>query len=254
MTSLSVLSVLSTGPSWAVLVAREHAPRPWVTTGSVPWVPVGAAPRRIVGPAPGTVTGQVDDLVAEPAGFDAAFPTLFRSAYQAAFRILGSRAEAEEVAQEALARSLTRWNRVAPYAEAWVTRTAVNLAIDVYRRRAKAPPPGRAEPVAGVDEHVELRADLVRALKGLSRRQRDVVVLRYLFGYSEREIAASLGIAAGSVKRHASRGLAALRSEMGPAVDAFAVPAPGVSPPETIDVTDPAQPAVTEDLAEGEKP
>jgi RNA polymerase sigma factor (sigma-70 family) len=199
------------------------------------------------------VTGEVDDLVAEPAGFDAAFPKLFRSAYQAAFRILGSRAEAEEVAQEALARSLTRWHRVAPYADAWVTRTAVNLAIDVYRRRAKAPLPGRAESVAGVDEHVELRADLVRALKNLSRRQRDVVVLRYLFGYSEREIADALGIAPGSVKRHASRGLTALRAEMGPAAAAFE-PAPRDEPAQIIDVTDHALPSVTQDVPEGERP
>jgi RNA polymerase sigma factor (sigma-70 family) len=227
---------------------------PWATTGSLPWMPAGGAPRRSTVPSPGTVTGQVDDLVAEPAGFDAAFPTLFRSAYQAAYRILGSRAEAEEVAQEALARSLTRWSRVAPYAEAWVTRTAVNLAIDVYRRRAKAPPPGRAESVAPVDEHVELRADLVRALKGLSRRQRDVVVLRYLFGYSEREIAAALGIATGSVKRHASRGLSALRAEMGPAAAAFDAPSPPDQATQIIDVTDHARRAVTEDVPEGEMP
>jgi RNA polymerase sigma factor (sigma-70 family) len=157
----------------------------------------------------------VDDLVGDPASFDASFRRLFATAYQAAFRILGSRAEAEEVAQETLARCLVRWRRVAPYAEAWVSRTAVNLAIDVYRHRSKAPPPTRGEHVNPPDRLVELRADLVRALRLLSRRQRDVVVMRYLVELPEREVAQLLGCSEGTVKRHATRGLAALRRELG---------------------------------------
>ena len=44
----------------------------------------------------------------------------------------------------------------------------------------------------------------------LPRRQREVLVIRHAGGLSEREIAVALGIAPGSVKRHASRGLEAL--------------------------------------------
>jgi RNA polymerase sigma factor (sigma-70 family) len=161
----------------------------------------------------------VEDLAPEPAGFETAFPRLYATAYQAAYRILGNRAEAEEVAQETLARSLVRWRRVAPYADAWASRTAVNLAIDVYRHRAKAPPATRNDATAGHDHLVELRADLVRALRSLSRRQRDVVVLRYLVEMPEREVAQALGCSEGSVKRHASRGLAALRRELGMTID-----------------------------------
>jgi RNA polymerase sigma factor (sigma-70 family) len=157
----------------------------------------------------------VDSLAADPEGFDDAFPQLHNAAYQAAYRILGNRAEAEEVAQETLARCLVRWRRVAAYAEAWVTRSAANLAIDVYRHRTKAPPATRSDPAAGHDHLVELRADLVRALRSLSRRQRDVVVMRYLVELPERDVARLLGCSEGSVKRHASRGLAALRREMG---------------------------------------
>jgi RNA polymerase sigma factor (sigma-70 family) len=118
-----------------------------------------------------------DDLL----GFDDAYPRLYRQAYQGAFRILGERTEAEDVAQEALARCLCRWRRTAGYADAFVTRVAVNLAIDRYRRTRNEPVlPARA-PAPAADAHVELRADLVRALRTLTPRQRDVVVLRYLF-------------------------------------------------------------------------
>jgi hypothetical protein len=48
---------------------------------------------------------------------------------------------------------------------------------------------------------------VVIALRGLSRRQREVLVLRYYEDATEAEIAETLGISTGSVKTHASRGL-----------------------------------------------
>jgi RNA polymerase sigma-70 factor (sigma-E family) len=54
--------------------------------------------------------------------------------------------------------------------------------------------------------HVE-HESVVRALRTLPRRQREVLVLRYYDGATEAEIAETLGIGVGSVKTHASRGL-----------------------------------------------
>ena len=48
----------------------------------------------------------------------------------------------------------------------------------------------------------------------LPKRQREVVALRYFLDLSEREIATVLGCSPGSVKQHASRGLAALRRQL----------------------------------------
>jgi DNA-directed RNA polymerase specialized sigma24 family protein len=74
-----------------------------------------------------------------------------------------------------------------------------------------------ADALDGVDavDGVQASVDLHRALGALPRRQREVVVLRYFGDLSEREIAAELGLAPGSVKSHASRGLAALRARLG---------------------------------------
>jgi DNA-directed RNA polymerase specialized sigma24 family protein len=63
-------------------------------------------------------------------------------------------------------------------------------------------------------EVVPASVDLHRALEALPRRQREVVVLRYFGDLSEKEIASELGLAPGSVKSHASRGLAALRARL----------------------------------------
>ena len=57
--------------------------------------------------------------------------------------------------------------------------------------------------------HLEHQA-VVIALRGLPRRQREVLVLRYYEEATEAEIAETLGISTGSVKTHASRGLHAV--------------------------------------------
>jgi RNA polymerase sigma-70 factor (sigma-E family) len=144
--------------------------------------------------------------------YDDRFGELYRCAYRVAFRVLGDRPEAEDVAQEALARAFLAWRRVSGYPDAWVARVAGNLAVDRGGRRVTAPEP----PVVGTapDPLVAERVDLVRAVRALPRRQREVVVLRYLADQSEETVAALLGCSVGSVKTHASRGLAALRARL----------------------------------------
>jgi len=155
-------------------------------------------------------------MPAPPDDFDAAFPNLAALAYRVAFRLLGDRAEAEDVAQEALARAFVRWRRVHEFPEAWVVRVATNLTLDRLRRRQRSAAlraSGRPAPFApSVGSLVPERLDLARQLAGLPRRQREVVALRYLADLSEADVARTLSCSTGSVKRHAHRGLAALRS------------------------------------------
>ncbi len=144
----------------------------------------------------------------ESSSFDASFSELYRRAYQVAFTMLGSRPEAEDLAQEALARAYLNWKKIAPYATPWVLRVTGNLAIDVLRRRRLK----KRIPVPDVVATVETeRIDLQRALAGISHRQRSAVVLRYFADMSEADVAAALGCSVGTVKKHTARGLATLR-------------------------------------------
>jgi RNA polymerase sigma factor (sigma-70 family) len=98
-----------------------------------------------------------------------------------------------------------------------VVRVTTNLAIDRLRKRARADR-RRADTHRGdhaPDPGDTRRIDLERALRRLSARQREVVVLRYLAGLPEAEVAALLGCSPGTVKQHASRGLAGLRKTLG---------------------------------------
>lgn len=150
----------------------------------------------------------------EAVDFEAAFEDLFRQAYHVAFRIVGHSGEAEDAAAETLARAAHRWRRVgrSPSPTAWVIRVATNLSVDIVRRRrftTDAPFDVGVGP-RDSDTAIALR-ELLRALP---RRQRDVLALRYLVDLPEAEIAAVLGISPGSVKRHASRGISRLRTQL----------------------------------------
>jgi RNA polymerase sigma-70 factor (sigma-E family) len=156
------------------------------------------------------------DARAVARGFDTDYPQLYARGYRVAFRLLGRRDDAADIAQEACARAYARWRSVGRYesAEAWVAHVAANLAIDAWRRNKT------------VDRHIDLtvpepvrfddeRLDLHRALAELPRRQRQVVLLRFVADLPEAQVASVLGCSVGSVKTHASRGLASLRVVLG---------------------------------------
>ncbi|HEX9969515.1 MAG TPA: SigE family RNA polymerase sigma factor [Acidimicrobiales bacterium] len=147
---------------------------------------------------------------------------LFRREYpamvgMASILLGGSRAAAEDVVQEAFVRMLVRWPTVADErAGGYLRTTVLNLARGRLRRERVA---GREHRVlrlvtGGGTEDVAVAGDehrrVMGALDGLPRRQRECAVLRYYLDYSEAEIAAALGVAAGSVKSHLSRARSAL--------------------------------------------
>ena len=138
------------------------------------------------------------------------FDELAAIAHRVAFRIIGDRHVAEEIAQEALARAYSRWTKVSAYAEAWVARVAGNLAVDLLRRK-KLPAPLVQTGVAP-DAAVVLRMELQDALRNLPTRQREAMILRYVADMPETEVGKALGIRPGTVKQHLHRGAAAMRS------------------------------------------
>lgn len=144
------------------------------------------------------------------AGFDAAYLELFVRAQRSAYGVLGDRDAAEDVAAETMARAFARWAKIASYAQPWVTRVAVNLALDALRRKplpSAGPPP---QPGGSVDRLI-IRDYLAK----LSRRQREALVLRYLLDLDEEETAQALGVGVATVHTHVKRGLARIRTALG---------------------------------------
>jgi len=152
--------------------------------------------------------------------FDDRFAALAAVAYRVAYRLLGNRSDAEEIAQEALARAYVRWRKVAEHDEPWVARVATNLAIGRWRKRKPTIvfEDELGIPTPGPDALALERVGLIEAIARLPRRQREAISLRYLADLSEREVAAAMHTTVGSVKQHTYRALAHLRVDLAPIV------------------------------------
>jgi RNA polymerase sigma-70 factor (ECF subfamily) len=149
---------------------------------------------------------------------DELFHRHWPGAYHAAYLILGDRAAAEDVAQEAFLKAvgaLDRFDRRRPLGP-WLHRIAVNRAIDWARARALRPEaPPAEERTAAAEVPGGISDELVAALAALGPEHRAVVVLRYLLEYTPGEIAGMLGLPRGTVNSRLRRGLDALQRELG---------------------------------------
>jgi RNA polymerase sigma-70 factor (sigma-E family) len=130
----------------------------------------------------------------------------------------GNAHDAADLTQEALIRLHRAWPRVRRKQdpEAYTRTIMARLHISVWRRR-------RREHLFGEVPDAPVRHDLLpseaeqglwEALKGLPRKQRTVLVLRYYEDLADEEIARVLGISRGTVRSHASLGLGKLRSAL----------------------------------------
>lgn len=122
---------------------------------------------------------------------------------------------AEDAVAGALAKLYLRWDKVATpdaYARTMVVRAAIHEKRRPWRRERAAgdalPDRPGPDPSAAVDDRMRLTA----ALSHVPKRQRAVLVLRFLEGLSVEETAEVLGCRPGTVKSQSSRGLDTLRA------------------------------------------
>ncbi|WP_267241525.1 SigE family RNA polymerase sigma factor [Streptomyces sp. PR69] len=168
--------------------------------------------------------GGADDAMAAGTTVDHLTETYrahYRSLLGLAALLLDDTASCEDVVQEAFIRVHSARNRVRDPEKtlAYLRQTVVNLSRSALRRRIlglkllSKPMPDMASAEEGAYEQLE-RDALIKAMRGLQRRQREVLVLRYFADMTEAQVAQTLGISLGSVKAYGSRGIAALRVAM----------------------------------------
>jgi len=129
-------------------------------------------------------------------------------AFRVAYSVLRHREDAEDVAQEALARAHRELPRLRDPARLrpWLVRISWRQALQHRRARARRerreqsiaePPPPTTE---GLAEAAEFRARLWRAIDGLPEKLRLVVVLSGIEGHTIAEVARLLALPGGTVK------------------------------------------------------
>ncbi len=141
------------------------------------------------------------------------------------FRLTGSRADAEDVAQETFLRV---WQKAGSYQPGrvkpttWLHTIAHRLAIDGFRKKRDVPLPGEAAPEqtdpqadpARQHDAVEQQRLLDAALRALPERQRAAVLLCQVQGFSNAQAAEILGVQVRALESLLARGRRALREAL----------------------------------------
>jgi RNA polymerase sigma-70 factor (sigma-E family) len=146
----------------------------------------------------------------------------YRRLVAQAYAVVGDRVEAEDAVQEAFARAVAagdKFRRV-DNPEAWLRTVALNVARRRWRRaRMFGSLSQRLATPADVPGISEDHVAVVEALRALPFQQRETVALFYLGDLSVQEIAATLGVAVGTVKSRLNRGRLALAELLRPTVE-----------------------------------
>lgn len=165
----------------------------------------------------------------DPEAFEVFYDRHGGAAYSLAYRMVGERAAAEDIAQEAFIsiwRSGARFDRTRGSVRSWMLSIVRNRAIDALRIRAgKAPKLGfdddailEQRPAAERTEEEAMRREVASEVRGvlgqLPGEQSKVIELAYFGGFSQSEISRMLGVPLGTVKGRMRLGLAKIRGEL----------------------------------------
>lgn len=143
--------------------------------------------------------------------------------YSVALRVLQNQQDAEEVTQDVFMRVWEKADAYDPNRGAltsWLAVMTRHAAIDYLRKQQRRLP----EPIVSLDEHpqlwetldidepdIELTRQLASAISHLSTEHQEALVLAYMHGLSQREIADHLNRPLGTVKSHLKQALDRLR-------------------------------------------
>jgi RNA polymerase sigma-70 factor (ECF subfamily) len=162
----------------------------------------------------------------EELSFEPFFETEYGRLFRSLVLVSESRAEAEDLAQEAMARAWERWDRVRSTESplGYVYRTAFNLnrrRLRRLRRSARIQEDFDPKDANGANPATiaETRHEIERALASLPISQRQALVLVEWVGMTAEEAGAVLGIAAASVRGRVFRAKSSLRNQAGVLID-----------------------------------
>ena len=163
-------------------------------------------------PADDKAGREATGAIPEPRASGEPSPEPFRAFYEREYRglvalaasLIGDRAMAEDIAQDALFVACRRWDHVAALESplGWVRKVVANKSVSLIRRRlAELRALTRVGSLAdGRPASPDSDEDFWALVRSLPRRQAQVVALHYVSDMSVLEIAATLGCKEGSVK------------------------------------------------------
>jgi RNA polymerase sigma-70 factor (ECF subfamily) len=143
----------------------------------------------------------------DEASFEALFQRHYDMVYGVLFRLTGTRAQAEDLAQEVFLQLYRRPLRHGENVAGWLYRVAINTGYNALRaehrrdRRERIAASGEGSAIPGPEEEVtrrDLQQRVRRALARMPERAGKMLILRES-GFSYREVAEIVGVAPGSI-------------------------------------------------------
>lgn len=134
------------------------------------------------------------------------------SLFRVACSIVGSRQDAEDAVQQTLLNAWRHREKARPGSErAWMMRILVNECRSLLRRRKRAIP---MADVPCADIPAETDTDLQSAIRALPENLRTPLLLKYMEGMTELEVAAAMHLPVSSVKSRLFRARKALKTQL----------------------------------------
>lgn len=134
--------------------------------------------------------------------------------YAAAYHILGNPQDAEDAVHQAflsIAKNISKIsNPECPKTRGYVVTIVENQAIDLYRKRYRHPQLPLEEGTAGMTVEYTGENELARCLAKLPAGYRQIILLKYHYGYTVSEIAGILGLSEDNVYKRIQRAKAQL--------------------------------------------
>ena len=164
-------------------------------------------------------------------GLAAVYDEHHQPIYRYVYRQVGEVETARDLTAEVfhrLLRAAQRGRAPDRHLKAWLYRTAHNIVVDHYRRQRhrqhlpldEAMVDADDDPVESAECHLS-EAQVRAALRGLTPDQQQVIVLKFLEGLSNQEVADVIGKPVGAVKSLQHRALAALGRQLAPDKESF---------------------------------
>jgi RNA polymerase sigma-70 factor (ECF subfamily) len=138
---------------------------------------------------------------------------------------VGNRHDAEDLTNQTFVKMLEsidrfQWRKVP--VSAWLFRIAHNLAMDHFRSRRRwqpeeePPEPPDSEERSAEEEalHSIGRQSMLEMIEGLSEDQQQVLTLKFVFNFSNGEVATILGKTEGAIKSLQHRALGSLQRQL----------------------------------------
>lgn len=157
---------------------------------------------------------QMIDDPARKADFEQVYHRYRQAMYRRAYRILGNEQDAEDAVHEAFIAIAKNFEKISSpkchKTRSFVVTIVENKAIDIYRKKQRQAHIGLTEAKDVVHEDVHTDNALANCLLRLPENYRTVLLLKYEYGLSTREIARTLNISQANVSKRIERAKAAL--------------------------------------------